>query len=84
MNKSTNIFCLNWPKISVNLIWIQKCIIKNYLKINYIKYVYFLKNCKFLFSPIWLGINLFIYFYNVVKMVIIHKKIVTFGYRQVV
>jgi len=43
-----------------------------------------LKNCKFLFCPLWLGINLFIYFYNVVKMVIIHNKITTFGYRQVV
>jgi hypothetical protein len=44
----------------------------------------FWKIAKFLFSPIWLGINLSIYFYNVVKMVIIHKKIATFGYRQVV
>jgi hypothetical protein len=28
--------------------------------------------------------KLFIYFCDVVKMVIIHKKIATFGYRQVV
>jgi len=27
--------------------------------------------------------NFLIYFYNVVKMVIIHKKIITFSYRQV-
>jgi hypothetical protein len=54
------------------------------LKIYYIKYVHFLKNYKFLFSPIWFGIILFIYFYNVVKMVIIHKNIATFGYKQVV
>ncbi len=48
------------------------------------KYVHFFKNCKFLFSPIWLGIKLFIYFNDVVQMVIIHEKIATFGYRQVV
>jgi len=41
----------------------------------------FKNNFKFLFPPIWLGISLFIYFYDVVKLIIIHKKIATFGYK---
>jgi hypothetical protein len=50
----------------------------------YIKHVHCLRNCKFLFFLIWLCINLFIYFYDVVKMVINYKKIFTFGLGQVV
>jgi len=38
----------------------------------------FKRGYKFYFH-VW-----YIYIYNVVKMVIIHKKIVTFGYKQVV
>jgi hypothetical protein len=79
MNKSPNIFLKN----SLNSLKIQ-CGFKSVFIIiilYYIKYVQFFKNHVFLFSPIWLCINLCIYFYDVVNMVIIHKKIATFGYR---
>jgi len=42
-----------------------------------------IQSFTFLFSLICLGIIFILFFFDVVKIVIIHKKIVTFGYRQV-
>jgi len=60
--------------------WNPKCV---YFLKKYIKYVTILKIASFIF-PNMIKNKFIIYFYNVAKMVIIHRKITTFGYKKVV
>ncbi len=84
MKKSTNMFLfeltLNLCKFNVNL---KIQFLKSFINLFSLH-----KICLFLvevfFFPNLIKKKIFIYFSNVVKMIIIHKKIATFGYRSVV
>jgi hypothetical protein len=61
--------------------WIKKCIYYVFKKIQFHKICLLFEELQIFIFPNMSSMNLFIYFYDVLKMVIIHKKIATFGYR---
>jgi hypothetical protein len=63
MNKSTIFFGLNWPKIFVNSMWIQKCIYQLiYIYFSSHKICSLFEELQVLISSLWLDINLFYLF----------------------